>query len=308
MRSIAVIFTFAAVSIALGQERPAPRSAPIPPATAAATAATDLWRRVLAMNAEQREEFIQSKPASAQVYLRSKVREYLALSPAEQEARLAALELRSMMLSLMKLSAPVRAQQLQALSAVKRKEVERRLLTWDILPPPLQKDVLENETVVRLFIESRQSGASREQLLADMPPQRRQEVEKKLEAWDSMTGEKQDQVFASVERFFELDEKTRSRTLGELSDRDRARLMPTLSAFDRMPKEQRDRALEGFRRFKQLSAAEQQEFVRTAQRWEAMKESDKRLWRQIVISLRSAPMPPPPTPPARTSKVSAAGQ
>jgi hypothetical protein len=234
----------------------------------------------------------------------------MALPESEREARLVALELRATMLPLMKMPAGVRAQQLQMLPDRKRREIEQRLLTWDILPPPLQKDVLENETVVRLFVESQQSGASREQLLAEMSPQRREEMQRKLADWDNMQSERQDQIFASVQRFFELDEKTRSRTLAALSEGDRAKLMPTLSAFDRMPKDQRERALDGFKRFKQLSPTDQQEFLRTAQRWEAMKEADKRLWRRIVASMRNSSPLSPPYPPGssalRTSRVSTA--
>jgi hypothetical protein len=300
--SLIALFVFVVVSGASAQTN----QPPLPPPS---NSAADLWRRVLAMTEQEREAFITSKPVTAQPYLRGKVREYLALTASERESRLVALELRATMLPLMKMSPKARAEHLQQLPERKRREFEQRLLTWDILPPPLKKDVLENETVVRLFVESQQSGASREQLLAEMSPQRREEMQRKLDEWDNMQVERQEQIFASVHRFFELDEKNRSRTLAALSDVDRAKLMPTLSAFDRMPKEQRELALDGFKRFKQLSPTDQQEFIRTAQRWEAMKEADKRLWRKIVGSLRNSALPTPPFPPGtlRPARVSTVG-
>ena len=110
------IWTIAVIAVTAGAAEPRVlmrTAAPNPPAVSMNNAATELWRRVLAMTESDREAFITSKPAAAQDYLRGKVKEYLALSPADREARLRGLEMRAMMLPLMKMPYSTRLQYLQ---------------------------------------------------------------------------------------------------------------------------------------------------------------------------------------------------
>jgi hypothetical protein len=71
-----------------------------------------------------------------------------------------------------------------------------------------------------------------------------------------------------------------------------------------LPPTKRELAVKGLMKFKALSPSEQQEFMRTATRWQNMTEKERELWRQIT----SPPMPPPipPRPQARPPKPSLA--
>jgi hypothetical protein len=277
---------------------PTPPAAPLPPVAASASAVTDLWRRVLAMDDAQREAFISSKPAASQAFLRSKVQEFLVLPPEKREMRLRALELRAYMLPLMRLPAPARAQQIEQLPSDKRSDVKKRLLTWDIMPPQLQKDVLENEAAIRLVMESGNRNASREELLAAVAPARRAEMETNLIRWNEISPAQQDQMVSNFERYFGQPLEERGKALRTLNEGDLAIITPTLNKLERMPDGERDRVLDGIRKFKSLPPAAQKDFVRAAAKWQAMTDKDRQLWRQLVTTIhaRSGPPMPPPIP------------
>jgi len=270
---------------------PATRKAPAPPAPIGVAAPTQIFRRLLAMTDAEREQFLAQKGTNVQAFLRGKVQEYLALSQSEREARLQALELRAYMLPLMKMPAVSRQAHLESIPADRRKDVEQRLRLWDIMPPPLKNDVLQNETAIRIFVQSRASGTPENP--AGLTPQQRDEYE----AWKALPPERREHMIAHFDTFFGLDPNKQRRTLGILSDTERARLQPTLAALDGMTKTQREEVVEGFKKFKGLSPSEQHEFLRTAARWQAMTEKERDLWRHLAVQLRNTP--PPPMPPPR---------
>ncbi len=270
--------------------------APAPPPIPLGASPADLFRRILGTNEAGREAFIATKSPEARRILRAKVAEFLALSPEAREARLLSLDLRFYLLPLMKLSSSDRTRAIAALPENKRTMVQSRLLTWDILPPPLKQEVLENESVVRLFIQAQESGASHAQWLASLPAAQREQVVNDFRRWTNLPPARREQMFSSVERFFgTADPKVRSRALNVMSDGERAEMERTLAVFDGLPAEQRDRIVEGFKKFKDLAPDERQAFLKSADEWRTMSEKDRHLWRRIVNHTRhpiNPPMPP----------------
>jgi hypothetical protein len=255
-----------------------------------------IFRRLLTMQAVEREQFIAMRPTNSQPLLRAKVREYMALSDADREARLQALELRALLLPLMKLPEAERNAHMALLPPDKRKLVEERLRTWTVLPPDIAKDVLENEAAVRFFLQS-QSSNEREAMLSHMSPQQRADLDKDIRRLEAMSPERRELAVRNVERYFALDDTQRKQTLDALSAQERALVTTALGRLSIMPPEQREQAVVGLRKFKSLSPTEQQQFLRTAQRWQSMPEKERQLWRELVARTKlSSPPPMPPSP------------
>jgi hypothetical protein len=288
----ASLLLFAGFCIACAQGATFPQ----PPMPFVTNSGAHVFRRLVAMDENQREEFIEGRSKEAQVLLRAKVREYLALTAEDREVRLQALELRALLLPLMSMEESQRAAHVQFLPADKRKVVENRLRTWAILPPPLAKDVLENEAAVRFFLQS-QSSTEREAMLGSMSPQQRADLQKNMARLEAMSPERREMAVRNVELYFALDSKQRDQTLSALSDNERAMVTNALTQLSVLPPTQRGQAVEGLKKFKGLSAADQQQFLRGAARWQSMPEKERQLWRDLIARTRLSPPPPmPPSP------------
>src|SRR5437867_7242836 len=117
-----------------------------PPAPPQTKSPVDTFRELLAMNtAAERRDFLTNRSPESRELILAKVREYQSLSPDQRELRLRATELRWYLLPLMRASRTNRAEQLAAIPVEARKLVEDRLQLWDMLPPDLQKELLDNE-------------------------------------------------------------------------------------------------------------------------------------------------------------------
>ena len=301
---LTVLFAMSSLS-ALAQAAAAPRPAPLPPQPSVVRAPTELFRQLLAMSGPERGSFLAGKTAEQQQRIETKVQEYLSLEADEREARLQALEIRWHMGQLMNLSPTNRTDRLKVVPEPYQSLVRQRLMLWDILPPPLRRDMLDNETVIRLFLQLRVSRRSQEELLAELPADRRKQLQRDFQRWQQLPPERRDQMCRNFEQFFGMSQTDRNNMLSTLSDAERGRMRATLVLFEDLPPAQRERVVEGFRKFKELSPAARQEFLRSAERWQAMSEKDRELWRQIVIRMHSAKLLPPPVPPRPTASVSA---
>ncbi len=282
-----------------------PPALPKPPSIPNAAAPTEVFRKLLAMGEAERASFIAAKPEASQQILRAKVKEYLTLAPAAREARLQSLELRWYMLPLMKLPGAERARAMTALPEDKRSLVEPRLRTWDILPPPLKLEVLENESVVRFFVQAQESGTSHEELLRTLSPAQRAQMESDFGRWTNVPPARRERMFANVDRFFgQLDPKARTKTLRKLDEPERAQMQRTLKTFEGLPEAQRQRLVDGFKKFKDLAPADRQAFLKSADQWQTMSDKDRQLWRLIINQTRRPPaLPIPPFPQSRSGRL-----
>jgi hypothetical protein len=243
---------------------------------------------------------LSTKSAHYQEVLRMKLREYEAMTATEREARLQASQLQWYLPQLMKMKPADRARRIASIPQPDRDLISQRLGRWDILPPPLQKDVLDNQAVIRLFVQPVPS-APRPMPgggpTAGLPG----ELQAQLDRWNQLPETRRDQILANFNKFFDLRPEEKSRALANLTTVEQAQMAKTLSEFGTLAKEDRAQAMEGFKKFAQLSPDERAAFLKTAERWRTMSEKDRETWRKIVARLQAAPPAmQPPLPPTKS--------
>ena len=105
------------------------------------------------------------------------------------------------------------------------------------------------------------------------------------------------EIVRRFDDFIGMPETARSNTLAKLTDTVYAQMQQTFSQFGTLSKEQRVQAIQGFKKFAELSPAEQAAFLKTAERWRTMSEKDRELWRTVVARLHAVRTnAPPPLP------------
>lgn len=264
------------------QNQPPP---PLPPQSSP----VDLFRMLMATNANGREQFLASKSPEARRIIESKLREYGNLVVDQREARLRALQVRWHTLQLMKLEPAERAKRLARLSEADRAAVQARLGTFEILPPPIQREVVSNTAVMRILASGvwpPDGGPVQSDLNED---ERKQELRKQ-------------QLLEHFKGFFELPRQQQSKALARLSPQDRELMEKTLSPFSGLSGQEREEAIEGFKRFAELSPNDRLAFLNTAERWRTMSAKDRELWRKIVGRLQATPPPKLPMPNADAAR------
>ena len=291
-QGLAIVFLLGAHAGA-GQPALDVRTAPLPPLS---PSPIDLFRRLLATNAAGRDQFMVGKSVPLRQYLDDRIRDFEAMPAEERNAKLQALELRWYMPHVMRLKPSERAPRLDTVSEPMRSIIRQRLLQWDILPPQLQKEVLDNETAIKFFERPEQAGGPGNTLGA-MSAGQRSDLEKRYVDWMALPENKRREIVARFDDFMGMPEATRSNVLARLTDIDYAQMQQTLSQFSTLSKEQRAQAMQGFRKFAELSPGEQAAFLKTAERWRTMSEKDRELWRNVVARAQAMRMnAPPPLP------------
>jgi hypothetical protein len=254
----------------------AQEKAQLPPSLLPQNSPVDFFRMLMATNASGREQYLATKPPEARRIIEGKLREYGGMMAEQREVRLRALQIRWNTLRLMKLEPAERARQLAALTDADRAAVQKRLGTFEILPPPLQKEVLSNTAVMRTLAQGYrtvETGLIR----PDISDEERKAVLRK------------EQLLAHFKDFFDLPPTQQSKALSRLSQQDRVQMEKTLSSFSNLSGQDREEAIEGFKKFAELSSSERVAFLTTAARWRTMSEKDRELWRKIVARLQAAP-------------------
>jgi hypothetical protein len=275
-------------------------------------------RQLLAKNPAERESALAEKPEKQRDYLRRRLRELDALSPAERELQLRLLQLRFYLLPLMKTAPTNRAEALLLVPSPDRNLIQARLREWDALAPDQQQELLQNEAALSYFPRF---GASTQvpprRPFADLSVQQRQKLEEDLARWQQFPPGRQEQIYRRFQRFFELSDQQQVKALGTLPKSELEQTRKTVEAFAKLPPEQRAKCLEAFHRFASMTPEERNKFLDNAGQWEAMSPEERRAWRELVaqsppsppglgLNLPSPPSPPglglnPPLPPSRTS-------
>ncbi len=237
--------------------------------------------------------------------LRSKLDEYADLPPEDREARLRVLDLRWHLTYLMRLSPEQRGPRLATVTEDLRPLVDERLRQWDAMPEDARTELLENEATARQFLSlAATPAAERQTAMNRLSAPQRQRLQENLARWRELPPAQRQRLTEHFERFFELPGPERRKTLNALSEVERRQMEATLKRFEQLSPERRTACLDGFRRFSSMSAAERDEFLRHAERWQAMTPAERQTWRSLVH--RTPPLPPgfkrvppvPPTPPA----------
>ena len=230
------------------------------------------FRQLLAMTPLERNHSLSNRPPEVRARILAKIREYQALGPDERELRLRATELRWYLTPLLRLAPTDRADRLALVPEDLRGLVKSRLMQWDILPPPLQKEFLDNDRTLHYFA--------------------------RIEPTNSGTENPQAQKIAEgVDRFFELTPVEKQQTLSTLSEAERRAMAQTLQAFEQLPVQQRLLCVRNYAKFAGMSAAERAEFLKNAEKWSQMSPAERQTWRDLVAHVPIwPPMPGPPMP------------
>ena len=273
-----------------------PESPPQPPSQSPIS----FFRELLAMNATERKQALTNRSPEGQKLILAKVREYQSLPPDERELRLRATELRWYLLPLMNTPATNRPAKLAMIPGPDRQLVEDRLQEWDKLSPEAQKELLANEATIAYItdLEGR-TAEQRRQMVANLPPARRELLENGINKWGSMSEEQRRKMLERFKGFFDLSAQEKQKALNTLSGPERRQIAQTLRTFGSLPPVQRIQVIRSFGKFADLSLAERQQFLKSAERWKLMSPAERQAWRDLVYRL-PPPEPPdlPPMPPA----------
>jgi hypothetical protein len=264
-------------------------SANLPPSPQAQSP-VDFFRQLLAMEPQEREEFLTNRPPAVRERILAKVSEYQALNADERELRLRATELRWYLEPLLHLASTNRVAQLAQMPEDLRDLAKNRLIEWDILPPPLQQEFLENERTLHYF--------------ATIDPRNNT---------GDPSAEKRRQIAAQFDQFFELTLAEKQKTLGTLSETEREQMEKTLQSFDQLPPQQRLECIRAFTKFAGMSPQDRADFLKNAESWSQMPPKDRQIWRDLVAQVPEWPplpqsfiQPPMPPMPPTTKKTDSA--
>ena len=293
---------------------PAPHSAadaknlpPVPvliPPAPTLKSPVELFRDLLAMKPAAREKDLAARPPEIRKRILAKLQEYEAMNPADREVRLRVTQLRWYLLSFLDAPADKRAAQLAMVPPKDRQLVNDRLQQWDQLPADEQKEILKYEKTMEQFAGQSLDGATAtNHVIAGVPPSAaRQNDLNNLDNFLKLPLEQRHQTYASFQRFFELTDAEKQKTLGTLPVSQRLPTVNALRNLSRLSGVQREQYLNAFGKFSSMNDVERQEFVKNAAQWRALPPAERQAWRTLVNRLPpQPPMPPgvafPPMPP-----------
>jgi hypothetical protein len=258
------------------------------------------FRQLLAMTAQERENFLTNRTPEIRDRILAKVHEYLALAPDECEQRLRATELRWYMMPLLREPPTNRDARLAEVPDNLRDLVRSRLEQWDALPPQSQREFLDNESALHYFSRADTTNAPPE------PGAQRGPSDAEQARWQALSGEERRKITAQFNQFFELTPEEKQKTLDTLSNTERAQMEKTLQTFGELPPAQRAQCIRAFTKFAGMSPAERAEFLKNAERWSQLPPNERQAWRDLVTQVPLWPPLPnnalimPPKPPPRS--------
>ena len=254
----------------------------------------DFFRELLAMTPQEQESYISKRPIGQRERVRAKIVEYSAMDANERELRLQTTELHWYLLPLMRIPASERTNRLAQIPPHMRELVEQRLDWWNMFPPPLKQEVLDNEQVASIFVQSdKLTEEQLKQIMADISPSRRRELEKGIERWQSMPEEQRQRLCRQFSMFFDLTTPEKEKALSVLSEAERQQMEKTLQSFETLPKDQRAVCILSFQKFTHMSLPERELFLQNARLWSAMSPDERQAWRDLVQQVPDWPPLPP---------------
>ena len=278
-----------------------------PPTPPVVKCPIEIFREWLAKSPAERERDLTTRPPEIARRIRAKLQEYEALKPDERELRLRMTELRWYMLFFMGMPQTDRAAQVATVPEADRQLLSDRLQQWDRLPPNEQAEILKYERTMEDFNGKNPEGEARVHTIAvnDAPPS--PDALNNLDKFLGLAPERRQQMYASFQRFFELTDGEKQKTLGALNVPDTAGAL-ALQTLGNLPKDDRENYMRAFNKFSNMSQNERQEFMKNAERWRTLSPAERQAWRVLVRSLTPMPplppglappppMPPPPLPP-----------
>lgn len=278
---------------------PAPASVRIIPGRALKSPVEN-FRKLLAMDADELAKTLSIYPPAAREKLKAKLLEYQLLPEPLRELRLQSTELRWYLLPLLKMPVDVRTERVKMIPEPYQKLISTRLEEWDIWPPSLRQEVLEYESTMH-YLVGRNAEVQPQMGLETLSAAERTNLERKAERWKELPLPQRQQMYGAFQHYFELSETEKQKTLDTLPVAEREETEKVLDEFEKWPKEKQADYMVAFRRFSEMSDEERQQFMKNAQRWQKMSETERQAWRDLVKQLSE--MPPMPNgfvPPAKS--------
>lgn len=268
------------------------------------------FRGLLSMTPAEREKALAARPAEDRKIILAKVQEYEAMPRELREARLCQTELHWELSQLMRLTPAERTNRLGEVSPLYRPMIENLLRQWDEIPANTQKDLLERQDFIGLYLHMQGSpAATQKEILDRLPEARRARWTEEMARWQALPEEQRSNLCTQFQRFCQMSGAEQQATVSPLSGAERREMKAALQAFNRMSPAQRTQCINAFGKFATMAPVEQAQFLQNAARWESMTARERRLWRQLVRKL--PPLPPgfpshmallPPIPPMPTAR------
>jgi hypothetical protein len=114
-------------------------------------------------------------------------------------------------------------------------------------------------------------------------------AEQKLARWQALPPTERQQMFKGFQRFFELSEDEKERTLAALPDAERAETEKVVGTIEKRPKSEQEQYLAAFRQFSEMSRQDREQFMKNAERWQQMSPAERQAWRDLVKQLSGMP-------------------
>ncbi len=266
--AVGVLCLVASGVFAQGAAVPTP---PVNPSPRLTPSPVELFRTLLATNADGREAWLAVKPVASRAAIEAKLREYDALTQEQRAQKLRASQLSWYLPPLIRMPATNRAAVLAVIPEEDRKAIEMRLAQLTILPPTMLNQIVTNQRLLVMIDAREQSGSN---TLTQVSPDRRRLAE---------------QVYPVWKKLLELPPSARAKPLDKLTAADRASMELALSKFGKLTSEERAQARVGFKKFAELSAAEREAFLNSAEQWRTMSEKDREVWRKMAAALQRPP-------------------
>jgi hypothetical protein len=239
------------------------------------------FRELLSMSPAERLNTLTNRTPEVRQRLLQKVHEYQAMPPDERELRLRATELRWYLIPLLRQSPTNRMAMFAQMPDDLKPLAKSRLALWDLLPPPLKQELLENDRTLHYFAQVEASNNAA-----------------------NPADPHQQQVAEQFNQFFELTVREKKATLSTLSPTEREQMQKTLASFEQLPPMQRITCVRSFSQFAGMNPADRTEFLKNAERWSQMSPGERQAWRDLVAHVPQWPplppsvlIPPPPPPP-----------
>jgi hypothetical protein len=252
------------------------------------------FRNLLAMTPGQRDAMLAKKSPEVRERILAKVNEYAALDPDQRELRLQATELRWYLMPLLRASPNDRDTLLTQVPQNIRDLVRSRLQQWELLPPSLQREFLDNERAISYF-----SGVAGTNNVPGEPVPNSVEQSR----WNALSDNERQAMSTQFNGFFELSATEKEKAMGTLSDADQEQMQNAMRLFDALPPLQRSQCLRAFTKFANLTPLQRAQFIKNAQRWSGMSANDRKAWIDLVehvpqwppVSSPTMIMPPMPS-------------
>lgn len=255
-----------------------------PPMPVAPPSPVFYFRKLLAMSPQQLQVALAHKPTGVRARILAKVVEYRALDPDERELRLRATELRWYLMPILQAPPEQRSADVALVPADMRDVVQSRLMEWQILPPQLQKEFLDNQHIAGYFAGLSTTSGNSDGSAPSGDEQSR---------WNTYSETERQAMIAEVIHFYDLSAVEKQKVLGELTAVELKQTGTTLEAFDKMPPLQRAECIRAFGKFSNMSPEERTNFLKNAQRWSKMTPSERKTWRDLVAHVPQWPPLPP---------------